>query len=95
VDLGAGTGLITAALAARGAHVLAVEIDPSLLDDPDGGLVRADLVVQWQVAHPRGAVPAPAFGRRGRSRGHARARLRLALSGRECQHGLALGPAEC
>jgi len=105
VDLGAGTGLITAALAARGAHVLAIELDPKLsarlaarfahtpnvtvltadvrdvplprnpfrvvanppfghtsailrrlLDDPDGGLVRADLVVQWQVARHRARV---------------------------------------
>jgi 23S rRNA (adenine-N6)-dimethyltransferase len=99
VDIGAGTGTLTAALAARGAFVLAVEVDPKLatslgcrfgdvsnvavfqcdvirfplpltpyrvvanlpfnrtaailhhlLDDPGGGLVRADLVVQWQVA---------------------------------------------
>jgi 23S rRNA (adenine-N6)-dimethyltransferase len=28
-----------------------------LLDDPDGGLVRADLVVQWEVARKRAAVP--------------------------------------
>jgi 23S rRNA (adenine-N6)-dimethyltransferase len=99
VDIGAGTGTLTAALAARGASVLAVEVDPKLtarlacrfadasnvavfqcdvlgfplpvtpyrvvanlpfsrtagilhhlLDDPAGGLVRADLIVQWQVA---------------------------------------------
>lgn len=105
VDLGAGTGLITAALAARAASVLAVEIDPNLaaglaakfegtpnvtvlhadlrevplplnpyrvvanppfghtaailrrlLDHPEGGLVRADLVVQWQVARHRAKV---------------------------------------
>lgn len=105
VDLGAGTGLITAALSARAAAVLAVEIDPRLaarlatkfartsnvtvlradatdvplprnpyrvvanppfgrtaailrrlLDDPGGGLLRADLVVQWQVARHRAEV---------------------------------------
>jgi 23S rRNA (adenine-N6)-dimethyltransferase len=99
VDVGAGTGALTAALAARGAHVLAVEVDPTLaaslacrfaevpnvavfacdaialplpvtpyrvvaslpfnrtaailhhlLDRPGGGLVRADVIVQWQVA---------------------------------------------
>jgi 23S rRNA (adenine-N6)-dimethyltransferase len=105
VDLGAGTGIITAALSQRAAAVLAVEIDPKLaatlaarfalapnvtvlradvrdvplprnpyrvvanppfgrtaeilrrlLDDPAGGLVRADLVVQWQVARHRARV---------------------------------------
>ena len=105
VDLGAGAGVLTAALAARAAAVLAVEIDPKLaagladrfatttnvtvlradarevflplnpfrvvsnppfghtaailhrlLDDPGGGLVRADLVVQWQVARHRAKV---------------------------------------
>jgi 23S rRNA (adenine-N6)-dimethyltransferase len=105
VDLGAGTGVIAAALAARGAAVLAVEIDDGLarglarrfagvpnvtvlradlgdvplpenpyrvvanppfgrtaavlhrlLDAPDGGLVRADVVVQWQVARHRARV---------------------------------------
>ena len=102
VDLGAGTGVLTAALAERAGSVLAIEIEPSLagrlarrfaavanvtvlradlrdvplpctpyrvvanppfahtsailhrlLDDPGGGLVRADLVVQWQVARQR------------------------------------------
>ena len=105
VDFGAGTGLLTAALAERAAGVLAVELDPSLaqrlalrfastpnvivlhadvsdvplpctpyrvvanppfartaailrrlLDDPGGGLERADLVVQWQVARHRARV---------------------------------------
>jgi 23S rRNA (adenine-N6)-dimethyltransferase len=105
VDLGAGTGVLTAALAARAGAVLAVEIDPKLaaglaskferapnvavlhadvreiplplnpyrvvanppfghtaailrrlLDHPEGGLVRADLVVQWQVARHRAQV---------------------------------------
>ncbi len=105
VDFGAGTGLLTAALAERAASVLAVEVDPALaqrlarrfaatpnvivvhadvgevplpctpyrvvanppfgrtaailhrlLDDPAGGLVRADLVVQWQVARQRARV---------------------------------------
>jgi 23S rRNA (adenine-N6)-dimethyltransferase len=105
VDLGAGTGVLTAALAARAGAVLAVELDPALaaglarrfatepnvtvlradlrdvplpltpysvvanppfgrtaailhrlLDDPGGGLVRADLVVQWQVARHRAKV---------------------------------------
>jgi 23S rRNA (adenine-N6)-dimethyltransferase len=105
VDLGAGAGVLTAALAARAGAVLAVEIDPKLaagladrfataanvtvlradarevflplnpfrvvsnppfghtaailrrlLDDPGGGLVRADLVVQWQVARHRAKV---------------------------------------
>ena len=104
-DVGAGTGTLTAALAARGAHVVAIEIDAALaagltrrfadarnvvvftcdaigfplpstpyrvvanppfnrtsallhhlLDDPAGGLVRADLVVQWQVARARAQV---------------------------------------
>lgn len=102
VEFGAGTGTLTAALAGRGARVLAVEVDPSLatrlvqrfdhtsvvaifesdaiefplpstpfrvfanppfnhtaailhrlLDDPAAGLVRADLVVQWQIARAR------------------------------------------
>jgi 23S rRNA (adenine-N6)-dimethyltransferase len=105
VDLGAGTGVITAALAMQAGSVLAVEIDPGLaaglarrfagapnvtvlhgdacavalplnpyrvvanppfartaailrrlLDDPAGGLVRADVVVQWQVARHRARV---------------------------------------
>lgn len=105
VDFGAGTGLLTAALAEHAASVLAVEVDPSLvrrlaqrfastanvivvhadvsdvplprtpyrvvanppfgrtaailhrlLDDPAGGLVRADLVVQWQVARHRARI---------------------------------------
>jgi 23S rRNA (adenine-N6)-dimethyltransferase len=109
VDLGAGTGVITAALARRAATVLAVELDRKLasrlatrfalapnvtvlhadargvplprnpfrvvanppfgrtaeilrrlLDDPGGGLVRADLVVQWQVARHRARVSAGA-----------------------------------
>jgi len=102
VEFGAGNGVLTAALAARAAVVIAVEIDPrlarplvqrfastanvvvwtndaramplpastyrvvanlpfaitnatlhALLDDPRGGLSRADLVVQWQVARER------------------------------------------
>jgi 23S rRNA (adenine-N6)-dimethyltransferase len=102
VDLGAGTGVLTTALARKAASVLAIELDASLadrlatrfsatpnvvvlhadvrdvplpstpyrvvanppfgrtaailhrlLDHPDGGLVRADLVVQWQVARHR------------------------------------------
>jgi 23S rRNA (adenine-N6)-dimethyltransferase len=105
VDLGAGSGVLTAAVAASAASVLAVEIDPGLaaglarrfataanvsvvradardvplplnpyrvvanppfghtaailhrlLDDPGGGLERADLVVQWQVARHRARV---------------------------------------
>ena len=105
VDLGAGTGVLTAAIAGRAAAVLAVEIDPALavglarrfehaanvtvvradardvalplnpyrvvanppfghtaailrrlLDDPGGGLVRADLIVQWQGARHRARV---------------------------------------
>jgi 23S rRNA (adenine-N6)-dimethyltransferase len=105
VDLGAGSGVLTAALAARAGAVLAVEIDPKLaaglaqrfarapnvtvlhadardvalplnayrvvanppfahtaailrrlLDHPEAGLVRADLVVQWQVARHRARV---------------------------------------
>jgi 23S rRNA (adenine-N6)-dimethyltransferase len=105
VDLGAGTGVLTSALAARAGAVFAVEIDDALarrlarrfarasnvtvvrgdvrevplplnpyrvvanppfartasilrrlLDDPAGGLVRADVVVQWQVARHRAAA---------------------------------------
>jgi 23S rRNA (adenine-N6)-dimethyltransferase len=104
VEFGAGSGVLTAALARTGATVLAVEVDGALaeglrdrvadspgvlvfecdavafelprsayravanppfnrtsailhrlLDDPCGGLVRADLVVQWQVARARAA----------------------------------------
>jgi 23S rRNA (adenine-N6)-dimethyltransferase len=107
VDLGAGTGALTAALAARGASVLAVELDEELaiglaqrfadvalvtvlhadlvdvplpvtpyrivanppfgrtaavlrrlLDAPAGGLERADMVVQWQVARHRARIDA-------------------------------------
>jgi 23S rRNA (adenine-N6)-dimethyltransferase len=108
VEIGAGTGAITNALARRGAEVLAVEIDPvwadrlrrtlgrahaervrvvatdflamalpsrpfrvvaclpfgsttailsRLLGDPHGQLRRADLIVQWEVARKRSAVP--------------------------------------
>jgi 23S rRNA (adenine-N6)-dimethyltransferase len=102
VDIGAGAGALTRALAARGATVLAIELDGRLarrlteghrhlpgvvvleadalavplprspfrvvanppfhrtsallrrlLDDLGSGLVRADLVVQWQVARAR------------------------------------------
>jgi 23S rRNA (adenine-N6)-dimethyltransferase len=109
VDLGAGTGALTTALAATGAMVLAVELDRDLarglarrfadtrsvtvlwadvndvplpvspfrvvanppfahtaavlrriLDPVDGALVRADLVVQWQVARHRARVGAGA-----------------------------------
>ncbi|MDQ1481724.1 MAG: rRNA (adenine-N6)-dimethyltransferase [Actinomycetota bacterium] len=105
VDFGAGTGVLTAALAGRAASVLAIELDVSLagrlatrfaetpnvvvlhadardvplprtpyrvvanppfgrtaailhrlLDHPEGALVRADLVVQWQVARHRARV---------------------------------------
>lgn len=107
VDVGAGTGAITLALARRGAEVVAVERDPvwasrlrerteelgsrvnvvcadflavrlpsrpfrvvgslpfgattailrRLLDDPRLPLERADVVVQWEVACKRAAVP--------------------------------------
>jgi 23S rRNA (adenine-N6)-dimethyltransferase len=102
VDLGAGTGALTRAIARSAGQVLAIELDGALaaalardlaelanvcvieadlatvplprsdyrvvanipfdrtsavlhrlLDDPRGGLVRADLVVQWQVARAR------------------------------------------
>jgi 23S rRNA (adenine-N6)-dimethyltransferase len=112
VEIGAGSGVITAALARRGAEVLAVELDPAwadrllhsiprahrdrvrivaadflavplprrpfrvvaclpfgsttailsrLLDDASGQMVRADVIVQWEVARKRGAVPASAL----------------------------------
>jgi len=108
VEVGPGLGVFTAAVARRGAEVLAVELDPvlapklrarlgpglrdrvrvvrgdflsfplprrpfrvlgslpfgrttdvlrRLLDDPLQRLVRADLVVQWEVARKRIAVP--------------------------------------
>jgi 23S rRNA (adenine-N6)-dimethyltransferase len=109
VEFGAGTGVLTTALAASGTRVLAVEVDgrlagrlalrfaghgavtvfecdalefplPSspyrvvanppfnrtsamlhrLLDHPEGGLARADLVVQWQVARARAIAGARA-----------------------------------
>lgn len=105
VEFGAGRGILTKALAARAAVVVAIELDPRLahgltrrfantpnvivwradvremplpasryrvvanlpfsitnptlramLDDPCGGLERADLVVQWQVARERERV---------------------------------------
>jgi 23S rRNA (adenine-N6)-dimethyltransferase len=105
VDFGAGTGVLTNALAREAASVLAIEVDPALaqrlarrfattpnvvvlladvrdvpmpstpyrvvanppfgrttailhrlLDHPAGGLIRADLVVQWQVARHRARV---------------------------------------
>jgi 23S rRNA (adenine-N6)-dimethyltransferase len=107
VDFGAGTGVLTTALARKAASVLAIELDASLadrlatrfcdtpnvvvlhadvrdvplprtpyrvvanppfgrtaailhrlLDHPEGGLVRADLVVQWQVARHRAGIEA-------------------------------------
>jgi len=109
VEIGAGTGAITAALARRGAEVLAVEVDPvwadrlrhdfgrahatrvnvvpadfsavalprrpfrvvaclpfgqttailaRLLGDPYDHLRRIDVIVQWEVARKRSAVPA-------------------------------------
>lgn len=107
VEIGAGAGAITAALARRGAEVLAVEVDPvwarrarrslpsaarvhvvgadflelplparpfrvvaclpfgnttailsRLLDEPARRMWRADLIVQWEVARKRSAVPA-------------------------------------
>jgi len=105
VDFGAGTGVLTEALARTATAVLAIELDTALagrlatrfaatpnvvvlhadvrdvplpctpyrvvanppfartaailhrlLDHPGGGLVRADLVVQWQVARHRARV---------------------------------------
>jgi len=103
IDIGAGAGAFTLALAARHADVVAIELDPvwadrlrarlqqvrvvnadfldvalparpfrvvgcipfgattailhRLLDDPSVPLVRADLVVQWEVARKRTASP--------------------------------------
>jgi 23S rRNA (adenine-N6)-dimethyltransferase len=106
VEIGAGSGALTAALAARAREVIAVELDPRLarglrstfaddptihvvegdarswalpresfrafgnvpfaitndlfrhlLDDPFGAMVRADLIVQWEVARKRTADP--------------------------------------
>jgi 23S rRNA (adenine-N6)-dimethyltransferase len=109
VEIGAGSGAITAALARRGADVAAIEVDPvwaerlrrnfartdagrvrvissdffavplprkafrvvsclpfgqttailgRLLSEPYGHLRRLDLIVQWEVARKRSAVPA-------------------------------------
>jgi 23S rRNA (adenine-N6)-dimethyltransferase len=109
VEIGAGSGAITAALARRDADVLAIEVDPAwaarlrrsvgrppswrvrvveadflatplparpfrvvaclpfgqttaildrLLRDPERRLQRADVIVQWEVARKRSAVPA-------------------------------------
>jgi 23S rRNA (adenine-N6)-dimethyltransferase len=106
VEIGAGGGAITFALARRGVRILAIEPDPAwarrlrermrdypllrvveddflavalpnepfrvagslpfgrttdimrrLLDDPTTGLQRADVIVQWEVACKRAAVP--------------------------------------
>jgi 23S rRNA (adenine-N6)-dimethyltransferase len=109
VEIGAGRGALTYALARRGAQVVALEKDPHwaeslrrevlrrgldgavrvvrcdaldyrmprrpyrvigslpfgattailrhLLDDPDSYLVRADLIVQWEVARKRAVMP--------------------------------------
>lgn len=108
VDIGAGSGNLSAALIRRGARVIAVEADPTwaarlralarqepdgrlevvhadaldwqlpdqpyrvvaclpfgastailrrLLDHPEHPLIRADLIVQWEVARKRSAVP--------------------------------------
>jgi 23S rRNA (adenine-N6)-dimethyltransferase len=103
IDIGAGAGAFTSALARRHADVVAIELDPvwadrlraslrevrvvnadfldvalparpfravgclpfgattailhRLLDDPSVSLVRADLVVQWEVARKRTATP--------------------------------------
>jgi len=106
VEVGAGRGAITAALARRGVRVIAIEPDPEwsrhlrdrfadnprvrivaqdflalalptepfrvvgslpfarttdmlrrLLDDPDTRLARADVIVQWEVARKRAAMP--------------------------------------
>lgn len=108
IEIGAGAGAFTLALARRGVDVVAVEIDPHwadrlrrrtdreapgrvrvvqgdflsfrlpdrpfrvlgsipfgrttdflcrLLDDPSAPLERADLIVQWEVARKRAAVP--------------------------------------
>jgi 23S rRNA (adenine-N6)-dimethyltransferase len=109
VEIGAGSGAITAALARRGAEVSAIEVDPAwaaslrrefgrtrasrvqvvaadffavplprrpfrvvaclpfghttailgrLLGDPHDHLRRVDVIVQWEVARKRAAVPA-------------------------------------
>jgi 23S rRNA (adenine-N6)-dimethyltransferase len=108
VEIGAGRGALTFALARRGVRVVALEKDPRwagslrhevlrrglddvrvlrcdaldyrmprrpfrvvgsipfgsttailrhLLDDPDSSLVRADLIVQWEVARKRAVMP--------------------------------------
>jgi 23S rRNA (adenine-N6)-dimethyltransferase len=108
VEIGAGRGALTFALARRGVRVVALEKDPRwaaslrreaierrlqnvtvlccdaldyrmprrpfhvvgsipfgsttailrhLLDDPDSGPVRADLIVQWEVARKRAVMP--------------------------------------
>jgi 23S rRNA (adenine-N6)-dimethyltransferase len=109
VEIGAGRGALTYALARRGVQVVALEKDPHwadslrremerrgvdgavrvvrcdaldyrlprrpyrvigslpfgattailrhLLDDPDSSLVRADLIVQWEVARKRSVLP--------------------------------------
>ncbi|HWF16268.1 MAG TPA: rRNA adenine N(6)-methyltransferase family protein [Acidimicrobiales bacterium] len=108
IEIGAGRGALTYALARRGVRVVALEKDPHwaaslrhdvrrraldhirvvccdaldypmprrpfrivgslpfgattailrhLLDDPDSALVRADLIVQWEVARKRAVMP--------------------------------------
>ena len=64
IEVGAGSGAVTLALARRGINVVGsvpfgrtTDILRRLLDDPSVPLERADVIVQWEVACERATVP--------------------------------------